>query len=1524
MHDEVFEATQDAGAVAKELTASAASSPSEAYANMTLDSRESTATASDRTRPMAHPEQPSRPPPRSSSPAKRLHSDMDDAGNPPMDLDAQGSSTTRRGSGQSSPRPTKLLPTSLRATSVDMPDASDSNGGLAVPTADFPSLDEQVRRVMALHDQPLSDRQEGYVVSEKWLARVFARTTENRNSPEQFDKSATEGEIGPVDNSDLVDRATTNEELSDQNGDDFIALRPGLVINQDFEVLPAEAWELIISWYGVKQDSPAIRRYVHNTALDSTSENLIYETYPPIFTIRRVNETGTMGKRAFEAPRRSPRLVASRADSYMGFLKAAKVAAGIDLETKVRVWRVLNVATTTDVAPKQASGMLTPDSSPRNNSPDTTTTIQRPNLFMDPTTFKNLAEGTEREQVTGKDETANEKYNGHMNLATAGLADDQILILEEQNKKGEYIVGAARADKSDSLRPNNTTASKATKGSQNSGRSTPVSTGPMTRGRTRNGRTRGMVGLTNLGNTCYMNSALQCIRSVQELSIYFLEGKYKAEINADNPLGHGGTIAKTYASLLASIYSEDSISAFAPKVFKTALGRAQPLFSGYGQQDSQEFLSFLVDALHEDLNRIIKKPYTENPESDDKIVHDPAAIKELGEKYRQIHHSRNDSVAMDLFSGFYKNTMVCPDCEKVSITFDPYSLVTLQLPIEQTWQHLLRFVPLYGPMYNLEVDIDKNATIKSLKEYVGKRFSVKWNRIMASEVYNHKFYRVLEDSKTIAECNIAQRDDIFLYELDNVPTNWPPKKKSQKYRSMLFTNASSEEDIPASSSPLGDKIVVPIFHRGPSTASYRSTQWSLQLWPSYIVVTREEAKDYDTILRKVLGKVAQMTTRPILTELAGTSSDQIRNDSDAVLTTDEDICPDGDPRVQDRSVEGEDNLVEVTMTEAAEPPMRRSSNQDSIPEVLRPDSFIGPEFRQLFEMKHTRAGKEMVPSGWSSVDHNKTYEAITKRIRLPPSRESSVQSYEETTNASSSEETDDLPQFSANAQDDALRLANQSSDEEMQSNVQPVVNRGGRSKKKSKKANKIAKKHKNNKNLKTYSKKGKDRFPERTSEPASEDELEGDVSLIRMGEAIILDWAPDAYDALFGGNRAQDTRGMDTSGFVETMEDAELQAKKAKRAARRKNGITLEECFAETSKSEVLSEDNAWYCGRCKELRRATKTLEIWTAPDILVIHLKRFSANRGMRDKIEALIDFPIEGLDLSGKVGLPEGKNLLYDLFAVDNHYGGLGGGHYTAYAQNFFDKQWYDYNDSSVHKLKDPNAVVTRNAYLLFYRRRSSGPLGPDYLQKIVNASMNTDSEEADDDYENSTSSNPSRSPAGNGLRLGDSSRNGSSSGLGAEAGAVVRHAGGSASAENPALNEAGAEARGDEALPSYEETDEGFVDYDQGSFTAIDMYAYQQNPRWSFSGVGQGGDDDEVFEEAASDAPNMGSHGEDDLNSRLLEDFGDEVGLGSGMRAGMGTPLDEVPPLLGGEQGDEQVADVMLDDEVGDVGGRIKLD
>jgi ubiquitin carboxyl-terminal hydrolase 4/11/15 len=112
------------------------------------------------------------------------------------------------------------------------------------------------------------------------------------------------------------------------------------------------------------------------------------------------------------------------------------------------------------------------------------------------------------------------------------------------------------------------------------------------------------------------------------------------------------------------------------------------------------------------------------------------------------------------------------------------------------------------------------------------------------------------------------------------------------------------------------------------------------------------------------------------------------------------------------------------------------------------------------------------------------------------------------------------------------------------------------------------------------------------------------------------------------------------------------------------------------------------------------------------VFCLQRFkSANIYYKDKLEDLIDYPIEGLDMSKYVvseELKEQSDLIYDLYAVSNHYGTLNFGHYTAIAKNHINGKWYDYNDSSVSEVRD-DEIVSKAAYVLYYKRRHFFPEG-----------------------------------------------------------------------------------------------------------------------------------------------------------------------------------------------------------------------
>merc|ERR1712130_671889 len=160
----------------------------------------------------------------------------------------------------------------------------------------------------------------------------------------------------------------------------------------------------------------------------------------------------------------------------------------------------------------------------------------------------------------------------------------------------------------------------------------------------------------------------------------------------------------------------------------------------------------------------------------------------------------------------------------------------------------------------------------------------------------------------------------------------------------------------------------------------------------------------------------------------------------------------------------------------------------------------------------------------------------------------------------------------------------------------------------------------------------------------------------------------------------------------------------AKQNREKEKIISLNDCFVEFTKKEILGESDAWYCSQCKKHQCAEKKFDLFSLPDTLIIHLKRFHYDRYFRNKICSMVDFPIEGLDMTEWISNKnDTKSCIYDLFAVSNHFGNLGGGHYTAYAKNINDKKWYNLDDSSVSELDSASRAKTESAYVLFYQRR-----------------------------------------------------------------------------------------------------------------------------------------------------------------------------------------------------------------------------
>ncbi|XP_008497301.2 ubiquitin carboxyl-terminal hydrolase 4 isoform X1 [Calypte anna] len=268
----------------------------------------------------------------------------------------------------------------------------------------------------------------------------------------------------------------------------------------------------------------------------------------------------------------------------------------------------------------------------------------------------------------------------------------------------------------------------------------------------------GLCGLSNLGNTCFMNSALQCLSNTPPLTDYFLEDKYEAEINQNNPLGMRGEIAEAYADLIKQMWSGRQ-SHVAPRMFKTQVGRFAPQFSGYQQQDSQELLAFLLDGLHEDLNRVKKKPYLELKDANGRP--DLEVAKEAWEN----HRLRNDSIIVDIFHGLFKSTLVCPKCSKVSVTFDPFCYLTLPLPLRR--DRLMEVTLVYADPQcrpvQYRVVVPMMGAISDLCESLSKLSGVPAENMVVTDVYNHRFHKIFQMDEGLN--HIMPKDDIFVYEV---------------------------------------------------------------------------------------------------------------------------------------------------------------------------------------------------------------------------------------------------------------------------------------------------------------------------------------------------------------------------------------------------------------------------------------------------------------------------------------------------------------------------------------------------------------------------------------------------------------------------------------------------------------------------------------------------------------------------------------------------------------------------------------
>lgn len=703
---------------------------------------------------------------------------------------------------------------------------------------------------------------------------------------------------------------------------------------------------------------------------------------------------------------------------------------------------------------------------------------------------------------------------------------------------------------------------------------------------------RGHVGIQNLGNSCYLNSILQCMSHLKPLTSFFLCNAYESQLNLEAVFGTKGKMVSEYVSLLQDLWFGDR-KVISPKTFKSFLGRVNDAWAGSSQQDSEEVLNFVLDKLHEDLNRVKKKPYVEKGDGDGTNCVEVAA-----EEWKK-GFLRDDSIVKDVMGGLHRSRLRCPECGKESVTFDYFSTVPLELKTPSSTSPgatvPVSLKVIYFPSKERSfplafmLHMRRSQTMQDLEDEVRKLVHSTNGESKADDAV--QCYRMSEDERSIKSVLSGDNPEITRLAKKNFPeTHTIAAYPCTKEVRSTFSQSVSSKTVNGG-----------LIHRRVSVSNIDDNGKAVTIQTERVGLPwLTTFQTSHTCL-----KLRTLFWRQIVKFF--------KRDSPVITTL-------------NRLKEAGDVMAEIAFHK---------------------------KMASLLPLRFT-----------TSTGNGKTrHIGKSKEIVKLTSLSSNEESFRE----------EDKAYIDGNAEDLGAPLP--------------------------------------------------------CDETTTIADFFGSDDQVQGYPFFAMDWVRGGY---FEEQLQEELLvKVNQHSSIDSYQQA-LPFKARGATGRRPGGafdLTIEQCFDEYTKDEI-NRDLTWKCSGCKKEQSAPQKKIDFLAgylPNVLIVHLKRFAHRNleiysggrtfGHQQKIDMYVDFPLEGLDLApyctrnslAASGSSE-DDCLYDLFAVCNHYGRMGFGHYTAFARDWLpdgdlEDQWFSYDDDSVVPVSSTEEVQSNAAYVLFYRRRTS---------------------------------------------------------------------------------------------------------------------------------------------------------------------------------------------------------------------------